>query len=264
MTRKLFLTDVDGTLLRGTDAIPSVVVQAAQAFMDAGGLLSLSTGRSTISAIPIAKQLNVNFLCILYGGAMLYNPLNDKCEYMKTFDPAVNDVVSYIYSNFADLSLQVYTSSHIYVLRRNARLQSRGISSENVGPIESLNTIEGDILKIVCTSDDVEKLQLCLDYLPSDICCGAFASRNFIDITPHGSGKVDAMRHISENHGIPFSNFFSAGDSMSDLPMLKLSGRSYAPANAIDEVKQSVSLCVPAVEESGMAEAFMDAATLLQ
>lgn len=263
MTPKLFLTDIDGTLLRGTTTIPPSVLQAAQAFMDAGGLLSLSTGRSTISAIPIAKQLNVNFLCVFYGGSMIYDPLYNKCKHMKTFSSAINDVISYIYSTFTGLSLQIYTANHIYVLRRNARLQARGIASENVGPIEAIDAVEGGILKIVCASDDVEQLQLCLDYLPNNICCGAFASRSFIDITPHGSGKADAMQYISEYYGIPYSDFFSAGDSMNDLPMLKLSGKSYAPSNAIEEVKQSVSLCVPPAEEGGMAEAFMDAITFL-
>lgn len=52
-----------------------------------------------------------------------------------------------------------------------------------------------------------------------------------------------------------------AGDGMTDLPMLRLADFSYAPANALDPARQSVSLVVPDVKEGGMEEAFRHAAS---
>ena len=53
MDRSVFLSDIDGTLVRG-DVLPAPeVVQAAGVFRAAGGLLSLCTGRSVEGAPPV-------------------------------------------------------------------------------------------------------------------------------------------------------------------------------------------------------------------
>ena len=60
MDRSVFLSDIDGTLVRG-DVLPAPeVVQAADVFRAAGGLLSLCTGRSVEGARPVAESLSVD------------------------------------------------------------------------------------------------------------------------------------------------------------------------------------------------------------
>ena len=78
-----------------------------------------------------------------------------------------------------------------------------------------------------------------------------------------GAGKHAAMARLSERLDIPFSRFFAAGDGMTDLEMMHLSGVSYAPENALDPVRRAASRVVPPVEEGGMEAAFRHAANLI-
>ena len=65
---------------------------------------------------------------------------------------------------------------------------------------------------------------------------------------------------LSELLDIPFERFFSAGDAMTDLPMLRSSAVSFAPENALEAVKQAVTYVVPSVHCGGMERAFRLAA----
>ena len=71
--KTLLITDIDGTLLSGRESVPKSVIDAAQAFMDRGNLLSFCTGRSLDSAREVDSMLPVNSPSILFGGALLYD-----------------------------------------------------------------------------------------------------------------------------------------------------------------------------------------------
>lgn len=55
---------------------------------------------------------------------------------------------------------------------------------------------------------------------------------------------------------IPVGEFFAAGDSMTDLPMLKLAGTSFAPEDAMEAVKACCEHIVPSPVHGGMQKAF--------
>ena len=261
--RYLFLSDIDGTLVRGDIGLTPGVIEAAQAFTRAGGLLAVCTGRSPASALPVALELGVNTPCVLYGGAALYDCERRACLWSHPFAPEVRDGIRAVLAQFPGVSVQALTEKEIYVLRRNRRLNERGVKEENVGPIRALDQVEGDILKLVLCSDNRAELEACRRWFPPEQCQFAFASRNFVDIVAAGAGKEAAMAALSRQLDIPFSRFFCAGDGMTDLPMLRLAGVSYAPANALEPVRQAVSRVVPDVKEGGMETAFRHAAAII-
>ena len=263
-TQWLFLSDIDGTLVRGEIGLAERVICAARDYRDAGGLLAVCTGRAPVSALPVARALGVNAPCILYGGAALFDSAGERLLWSCPFSPQVRDGIARTLSDFPGVSVQVFTEREIYVLRRNRRFDARGVKEENVGPIRGLEEVEGPILKLVLCSDDPGELETCRACFPETSCNFAFASRHFVDIVAAGAGKGPAMAALSQRLGIPFSRFFCAGDGMTDLPMLRLAGVSYAPANALEPVRQVASLAVPDVAEGGMAQAFRHAILHMQ
>lgn len=262
-SRYIFLSDVDGTLMRRDAPLTDEVVAAARAFTAKGGLLALCTGRSVAAAKEVAERVGVNLPCILYGGASLYDFETGEHLYLHGFQGDIRSGIAKVLENHKDISMQVFTREEIYVLRRNDRLNARGVKEENVGEERSLDEVTGDIIKLVMCCDDAEELGSCREYFPDSYCEFAFASRNFVDVVARGCSKVDTMKALSERFGVPFDHFFSAGDAMTDMPMLELSGVSFAPANALDAVKAAVTHIVPDVKEGGMAQAFRIAASYL-
>lgn len=261
----VFLSDIDGTLVTREISLLSIIRLAVQDFQSAGGLFSLCTGRSVISTQSIARELNTNLPCILYGGAALYDFEENRFLWMQPF---INDEIlgsiRMVYEKFPDISIQVLCDDHIYIVRRNQRLNLRGIAIENEGPIEKIESIRGNILKVVMCSDNRENLSACRIFFPENHAIFAFSSKNFVDIVPKGAGKAEAIHRLSELCGIPLSDFHAAGDGMTDLPMLKLAGFSYAPQNALEEVKKSVSLIVPSVLEGGISEALYKSKKIME
>ena len=149
MDRSVFLSDIDGTLVRG-DVLPAPeVVQAADVFRAAGGLLSLCTGRSVEGARPVAESLSVDTPCVLYGGAALYDFSADRFLWSVPFSPHILDCMERFLREFPHLSLQVLTEQGSFVLRRNALLNAKGVRVENQGPEVPLSALPIPILKLV-------------------------------------------------------------------------------------------------------------------
>ena len=258
-----FLCDIDGTLLRRDVPLSDEVIDAAHAFVNAGGYLALCTGRSTVAAREIARRLRVNLPCILYGGASLYDFSTESHIVLHSFQNDIRQSVALVLERYPDISMQVFTRDDIYVLRRNARLNARGVREENVGEERPLTAVSGDVVKLVMCCDNTEELCACEEFFPAEYCDFAFASRNFVDVVPRGCNKADTMMALASYAGIPPEHFFAAGDGATDLPLLQAAGISFAPNNAVPQVKDAVQHVVGDVKDGGMARAFRMAAEMI-
>lgn len=63
--------------------------------------------------------------------------------------------------------------------------------------------------------------------------------------------KGTALRWIAEHHGVALEDTVCVGDWINDLPMFKVAGRSFAMAQAPDEVKAAATDVLPVTSEEG-------------
>ena len=145
----VFLSDIDGTLLRRGVPLCREVIDAAAVYKQQGGLLSVCTGRSLPAARQTAQDLGVNAPSILYGGAAIYDFCTGRYLYAQPFQWDVMQAVRRVLQEFPDISMQVFTLEDVFVLRRNRRLNEVGVQEENVNPIADPADVRGDILKLV-------------------------------------------------------------------------------------------------------------------
>jgi len=253
----LFFSDIDGTLLRENSGIHPAVKSAVKRFIKAGGLLSLCTGRSHISSDWVAKELGISVPCILFAGAALYDFSLCTSIWTRPLDHALLECAQEVCEHFPSVSVQVYTQDEVFILQMNERLKAHGVKEELVGQTVPVTRVKGDILKLVMACDDVDLLQACGEKI--FIARGyrfAFASTHFAEVVASGAGKDRAMHKLVKHYRINPQNTFGAGDGMTDLPMLKASSFSFAPANAMPAVLAACDQIIPACEEGGMAVAF--------
>ena len=71
MTVKMFVTDLDGTLLNKEHRISAENKKAVQEAVAAGVVVTIATGRMYESALPYAKELEVDVPIITYNGALI-------------------------------------------------------------------------------------------------------------------------------------------------------------------------------------------------
>lgn len=72
-----------------------------------------------------------------------------------------------------------------------------------------------------------------------------------------GVDKGTALAAIAAHHGVAMENVTAVGDWINDVPMLRVAGRSFAMAQAPDEVKRAATdvLAADAASGGGVAEA---------
>lgn len=262
--RWVFLSDIDGTLLRRDAPLTREVKAAADAYTGCGGLLSLCTGRSLPAVRQTAAALGVNAPCIVYGGAAIYDFQQECFLYSRPFSWDVMPSVRSVLKEYPDVSMQVFTPERVFILRRNPRLDALGVQEENAGPLSPPEAVTGAVLKLVMCCEEPSQLERCRRFFPPEACNFAFASRTFVDIVPAGFGKGEAVAQLSRLLDIPTSRFFGAGDAITDLPMLRSCAISFAPENALEPVKTAVTHVIPDVRAGGMAAAFRMAAARLK
>lgn len=260
MKRYLFLTDIDGTLLQDPNPPSTPVIAAAQAYLHAGGLLALCTGRSPIATAPVAQALSSNVPAIVYNGAMLYD--FQKCAPIWSVQMDFHHTIEHIrsiYEEFPICSLQVFTTEGIFLLRRNELFDRLGVQAEMPPCLSTPDEIHGEILKYVQCCEDIHALQTCTALHGQNT---KFSSPMVAETIPQGAGKEIAMDKLLELLGVPPAHTFGAGDGGTDLPMLRRCAYPFAPCDAIPQLHAFCEI-IPSCQQDGMAVAFQKACQIL-
>ena len=97
-----FLSDIDGTLLKGRGSIPEAVAEAARKFAETGWLC-LCTGRSLASAEGIAGLLGVNAPSILLTGAELYDFQKKRAVWTQPMEGDIRERIAWVLERYPGL-----------------------------------------------------------------------------------------------------------------------------------------------------------------
>ncbi len=79
-------------------------------------------------------------------------------------------------------------------------------------------------------------------------------STSCLNVLPRGVDKGAGLRFLCEQTGYSPNEALGVGDSDVDLPFLRLAGRSAAPANAVEAVKQIVDYVAPRPTSDGVRD----------
>ena len=74
MAVKLFVSDLDGTMLPSGDIVSSEKIAAVQCAVREGVTVTIATGRMFEAALPVAEALGVDVPIIAYNGALIKSP----------------------------------------------------------------------------------------------------------------------------------------------------------------------------------------------
>lgn len=254
----VFLSDVDGTLLRTNQPVHPSVIGAAHDFTERGGSLAICTGRTILATAGLAREIGVNAPSILNSGAVIYDFSAEKFLWSKRFPKDIIDIMHRIYEGFPDISLQAYAIDAVYNLRKTLFMEAVGVDEEKNVPVCTFTDMNHDIVKLGISSPDAFRLQNVADEcLDLSICEYAFASRRFIEVTPKGVHKGTTMKMVAEYLDIPLDHFFVAGNAMTDIPIMENAGVSFAPEDAPEAVRNTSTHVISKPEDAGMRDAFM-------
>lgn len=252
----VFLCDIDGTLVGKDMVLLKEVKEAVDSYMNSDGKLILCTGRSWIATRKIKEDLNLTDPLIVYNGAAIYDPEKDRIIWKETLDQDVLKAVGYIYENFPEVSIQIFTDKDIYRLRTNWMIETYGVPEERGTEIKDVSMIEGEILKLSFTANHRADLEKCQKLHFWEKYRYEYSSRHFSEVVAKHTGKHVAAKQLLKVLKINEEKIFAAGNGMNDLKMLQLSHCSFAPEDAAKEVREISNMVIDSPEKGGIRQAF--------
>lgn len=227
--RKIFFTDLDGTLLNDKKEITAKNRQAIEALRRQGHVVVISTGRALPSAIKQARRLGLTgkgCYIICYNGGQIYDTQRDELIYQKSVP------MEYVRKVFDDarqfgIPIQTYTDTHVVTEQDNESLH------EYVDIQQLPYLVVDDV--IAALEREPAKI-LALDYQnPSRVVeFRSYMTPRYegkldiylshpalLELVPPGVNKGNAVRFLCQYLGIPLENSLAAGDAENDLTMIQ-------------------------------------------
>lgn len=259
MAVKLFVSDIDGTLLVSGKNISQKNIEAVKKMVDAGITVTLGTGRMYHATLPVAQALGVNVPLITYNGALIKS-VDGKIFYEKNLPPEiVTELTNFFEEN--NWYIQNYSEDKLYFPIYNDYSKfyenSQKVFGETVGweEMKKKTSHVCKMLGITSGLEETEKISAAVRKEFGDKVCITRSTEIFNEIICPGVSKAAAIKILAEKIGVDISEVMAIGDSNNDLPMLKAAGKSIAMGNASDEIKAVCDFQTGTCEEDGFAEA---------
>ena len=259
MAIKLFVSDLDGTMLPDGNVVSAENIAAVRRAVEAGVTVTIATGRMFEAALPVARALGVDVPIISYNGGLIKSPSGRVYEEHTVDSALAHDIIAFCkergwyiqsYSGGVLRYVEACDESRFYE-------NSQKLTGEAVGWDGLFAHTEGNCKLLLVTKE------LSVTLARAEAVLAAFGERVdvtrsadcLIEIVPKGISKASALRSLAAKLGIAIEETMAIGDAYNDLPMLKAAGKSIAMGNAFPEVKEVTDYETLTCEENGLAAA---------
>lgn len=259
MAIKLFVTDMDGTLLNSKREISEVNRKAIKQAIEDGMIFTIATGRMHKSALPYVEKLGLDDIPIItYNGGMIKTIGGKEIITECIEQDLANEVLEF--AQEIGEYCQVYTKSELYYREHCAQSDwyenAAGVIGHAVGDDLCKYTYEAPKMLIInktaeLTPINIEKFQKRFE----GRLVGLNSDPTYIEIMKPTVSKANAMLKLAEIFGVEQKDVLAIGDSGNDVSMLKAAGVGVAVANATPAAKAAAKYFVVSNEENGIADA---------
>ncbi len=256
---RLFIADVDGTLVTHDKSLTARTRTAVEALGAAGIAFAIVSSRPARGLAMLIDPLAITTPVSAFNGGMIVEPDLTSVLVRRTLPlDLANDVVVQLVQ--ARLDVWVYTAGGWFVRRRDAAYVEHEEYTIQLAPtvVSDVQGVLDGAIKIVGVSDDVARVARCETDLRGSAGDRAAIARSqpyYLDVTHRDANKGMAVRYLSATLGISLAEIASIGDMSNDVMMFDLCGLSIAMGNASPDVQRRADLVTTSNEEEGFANA---------
>ena len=255
---RLIATDMDDTLLDRSSSLTARTHEALRKAMDAGVMISLSSGRMPESMLPFASEIGVNAPMILFNGALIYDHRTDETLFSNPIPADTAKKVAQMIEA-EGIYLQVYPGKGYYCNHRCGHTDKYEASirvpcTELGVPVSQW--MHEDMVKMLAIASPEE-----IDALQQKLRAAFPAGVNFmkskahyLEIVAEGIDKGRAIRVLAEKLGLETDEIMAFGDGQNDKTMIAAAGLGVAMENAVAQCKAEAKLIAPPSWEDGVAQ----------
>lgn len=266
MNDTLYLSDLDGTLLRSDQTLSAYTCAAIDRLVSAGVHFSYATARSIETASKVTRGIRVALPVIVQNGTFIVDSATKKPLWSAKFTPQEAET---IFEAFLQRGLFPITYAVIDGRNRFSYLRDRctgpqweflltriGGSDRRAREIFSEeDALDGDLHYFACISDDEGALLSVKKALEGGFRCifsrDIYTGVPWLEVMPKSASKAAAARRLQKMLGC--NKLVCFGDAVNDLPMFELADERYAVANAAPELKAIATEVIGGNDEDAVA-----------
>lgn len=252
MEKKIFFTDLDGTLLNDKKEITPKTREILGKITEAGHYLVFISGRPMMSVMEAREGLPVsdkNLYLIASNGGVIFDA--EKKQILKE-NRLTYEQTEYVlkYCEQQGVHSHTYTDNAIVSKRQTEELNfyQKTIHMPSIITDNIIESLDKPPLKCIAISVEKEKLDAIKEGL-SDWAKGQvqlmFSNDKLLEMIPISSGKGTALKWLSEYLGVNIENTMAAGDMENDISMLEVAGVGVAMLNGAHKVKEIADIVTP-------------------
>lgn len=243
----LYISDLDGTLLRSDATISEYTSRIIEELTSKGMIFSYATARSYLTASRVTKGLHAKIPVITYNGAVIlqndtYEIIakntfieDEKTEILQTLLNA--NVYPIVYSfigekeKFSFLPEKCNGATKKFLSSRKGDVREHPVANEEV-------LADGEVFYFTCI-DEYDKLEPLYHRFKKKYHCifqkDIYSGEQWLEIVPKTVSKANAIVQLKKYFNIDYIVAF--GDGKNDMDMFEIADEAYAVENAVDELK---------------------------
>lgn len=258
MSYELIVFDLDDTLLNKDHQLTNKTIKNIKKLKKMGKKVTIATGRMFVSALPYAKELDIDLPLISYNGAYVCDPISHKVIYHKTInEDIVQDIIMESENN--ELHLNLYYGDDFYIEERNEGVEIyekiAGIKGNAIGRLSS--NYQGEATKLLIIEPEEEKKKYFLNYFKEnygDRLEITESKEYFIEMMAKNVSKKQALEKLAKSLNILQKNVVAVGNGFNDLEMIEWASLGIAVDNAPQLVKDKADLIAGHHDSEGVAD----------
>lgn len=264
---KLYITDLDGTLLDNKGSVSEETKKIINALTDKGVNFAVATARTILSVSNILNGVNINAPCILMNGVCTYDMAEKKYLHCHYIDPVATAEYVKTVSGKTDISPYIYTikDNELCAYYENMDTEPARSFAEERRKRYGKNFIQVDFKKLDPTyavyftmcgkKESIEpyhnKLKDTKGLYVTFYRDTYDTSIYYLEMCSDRASKAGGIRYLREHYGYDTIHCF--GDNTNDIPMFRESDHRYAVANAVEELKEIADEIILSNIENGVA-----------
>ena len=264
VAKTLYVTDLDGTLMRNDETLSAYTVHTINALIEKGLAFTYATARSIESAVPITGGLTMKLPAITRNGAVLADNTTGKHLEKAVFTAAEAEMLKGIpelpYYGFVSCFLgeemhrlyidgprSVALQGYVDYYASNPTVRPVATVPELFCGVPGYVTLVGPKEEIRPIYERVREYKGWETLFQKD----TYRDEYWLEICPQNCTKAKTIQKVRERYG--FERLVVFGDGINDIPMFEIADEAYAVSNALPELKQHATGIIGCNEEDAVA-----------